>query len=112
MTRAKIASMLDLLKSGHAEVVNGILITDGYTLQDLAGITNEKMERFTHITEGPLVNNLNKLIEIIEIREPVEIKAPEVVKEVVIEKVIPTEPVVEKPIKKYGKKLGAKKLKK
>jgi len=103
-TRMKIASMLDLTKSSHVEVANGHLITDGYTLQDLAGITNAKMERFTHIGDGPQINNLNKLIEIIEVREPVEIKMPvmEVIKEPVKE---PVKESIKKKVKKEFKKL-------
>ena len=103
-TRDKIASMLELKRSGTTQVANGILITDGYTEQDLAGITNDKLERFTHIGDGAIANNLNKLIEIIETREPEEIKIPAEIKK--------EEPAkeIKKEVKRVKKLGGVKKL--
>lgn len=77
-TRNRLIEIFSLKKSGHVEVENKTVMTDGYTNQDLAGITVEKMQEYTGTDEeeyfslfkavlakieGEMVEELKKEIE-------------------------------------------------
>lgn len=48
--REKLAEQFQLVKSGPVEVDGGTIVSDGYTVHDLVGITIAKMQEFTGLT--------------------------------------------------------------
>lgn len=102
-TRAKLASILDIRKGGFAEVAGGMIVSDGYTNADLAGITIEKLQSYNGLDSGSLFENLVKLIALIENNEPIELK-------VVVQKTVGVAKKI--VVKKVGSVKKAKKLKK
>lgn len=59
-TRKKIAILLEIPRSGHTEVVDNRVVSDGYTPIDLAVVTLEKLQIFM---QNKKEDNFMKLFE-------------------------------------------------
>lgn len=92
-TRQKIAILLEIPKTGGVEVVDGKVISDGYTDRDLQSITTGKLQEFMGSTEPDFYKLFNQLVINIEL-PMVELKAPEIIEE----KVKPTPEKIDKLI--------------
>lgn len=108
-TRKTIANLLNLSKNGATEVVNGSVVCDGYTNEDLAAITIEKLQVYNMMKSGTLVENFNRLVEIVESPEPVEIKPFEGIREVTPQSKEVKEETIVGRVKKAAKKITKKK---
>lgn len=88
-TRANLAVMLGLHKSGGSEVVAGVQVSDGYTPQDLLGITVEKLQTVLNSKETDFYKLFDELVKRVEL--PVEEVKPIEVEEVELQE-MPKEP--------------------
>jgi len=80
-TRLKLAELFDLSRSTFTHVEGNTVVSDGYSLRDLAGITKEKMQEYTGETHDDFYKLLEATIE--KLTAPsVETPAPEVQEEV------------------------------
>lgn len=61
-TRSKIAKEFQLNKSGHSEVVDNQVVSDGYSVFDLQGITLEKLKAFTNNTSDDFYFQFTKVV--------------------------------------------------
>ena len=89
-TRKKLAVYLEIPRSGHTEVVNdmmgnGVVVSDGYTYDDLSTVTLEKLQGlFNEPEEKDFYKLFNKLVtnfekppvEISESQEPTHVLSP------------------------------------
>ena len=76
-TRQNIAAYLGLRRSGVTEVNGGVVVSDGYSAQDLMdGITVTKLQTMLGIDETDLYKLFEELVRRLE-APPVEITVPE-----------------------------------
>lgn len=84
-TRAIIAKTFEISKSGNTEVVDNRVVSDGYTVNDLMGITIEKLKAFTNNNSNDFYFQFTKVVNFIEGKKPTIIENKEIVSEVKIE---------------------------
>lgn len=95
-TRAKIANLFDITKSGSVYVVNGPtgpqVQSDGYSYQDLSVITVERMQQITGSESDNFYHLFKNIVAIVNEEAPIE---EEVVAVIIEEDFVPL--VEEKP---------------
>jgi len=65
-TRAEIARIFGIKRSGTTEVINDIVITDGFTDKDLSGITLPKLQVFLNSTESDFYKLFKEAVVMVE----------------------------------------------
>lgn len=68
--RDKIATIMSMSRNGATEVAGGRVICDGFTNDDLKGITVEKMQKYLKSKEVDLFQLFNALIAKVEAELP------------------------------------------
>jgi hypothetical protein len=75
-TRERIAILLEIPKSTGVTVQGGVVISDGYTYQDLATVTLEKLQLFMNEAEPDFYKLFGKLVHNVEL-PPIDLKPQE-----------------------------------
>lgn len=87
-TRAKIAELFDIKKSGNVYVVNGAngaeVQSDGYTYKDLSVITLERMQEITGSKSENFYHLFKNIVAIVQDEVPLE-ELIETVEEVILD---------------------------
>lgn len=79
-TRKKIATLLEIPRSGHMEVVDGRVASDGYSALDLSVVTLERLQKFLGSDSDNFLKLFDQLVENVEL-PMMEIKQHEVTTE-------------------------------
>lgn len=77
-TRNKLIALFNLKRSGFAQVVNNVVVSDGFTDMDLAGLTVEILQKYLNSKEKDIIALLENAIVKINTPEVVKIATPEV----------------------------------